>query len=235
MIKEKYGLIRSFYFPLLFVLLMWLVKLLEFISGGDFTRFGVFPRKIAGLIGVLFSPFIHGDWMHLFNNSLPVLFLGAVLFYFYKPVAYKVFFLIYFISNIWLWALGRPAYHIGASGIVYGLATFIFFSGIFRRHIPLMVLSLLVTFLYGSLVWGIFPISYRISFEGHLTGAVAGLILAIMYKKEGAQRKKYEWDEEEDNEADDENAYWRQEPGKQSEIENPKREYDIEYHYKPKD
>ena len=214
---------------------MWLVKLLEFISAGDFARFGVFPRKIAGLIGVLFSPFIHGDWMHLFNNSLPVLFLGAILFYFYRPVAYKVFFLIYFISNIWLWALGRPSYHIGASGIVYGLATFIFFSGIFRRHIPLMVLSLLVTFLYGSLVWGIFPISYRISFEGHLTGAAAGLILAIIYKKEGTQRKKYEWDEEEDNEADDENAYWRKEPGEQREVENPKREYDIKYHYKPKD
>ncbi len=221
---------------------MWLVKIIEQLSGLSFTWLGVFPREPHGLKGILFSPFIHGDWMHLFNNSFPIIILGAVLFYFYRPIAYKVFFLIFFIANVWLWALGRPSYHIGASGIVYGLATFIFFSGIIRWHIPLMVLSLLVTFLYGSLVWGVLPISYRISFEGHLTGSIAGLILAFIYRREGPQKKKYEWEEENDQDddvPDDENAYWRKEYPDDQKVETPKEDNfsspSINYVYKPKE
>ncbi|HET6244592.1 MAG: rhomboid family intramembrane serine protease [Bacteroidetes bacterium] len=238
--EEKVRFVRSLFFPAFFVTLMWMVKTIEHLTEFSFMHLGIFPRTAKGLVGVLFSPFIHGDWMHLFNNSLPIIILGTVLFYFYRPIAYKVFFLIFFIANIWLWALGRPAYHIGASGIVYGLAAFVFFSGIIRWHIPLMVLSLLVTFLYGSLVWGIFPISHRVSFEGHLTGSIAGMILAYIYRKEGPQRKKYEWQQENDEEddiPDDENAYWRKIQPEEHKNENNtspgQSQGDVHYHYKP--
>ena len=101
-------------------------------------------------------------------------------------------------TNLWVWAAARNAFHIGASGLVYGFASFIFFSGIIRKNIKLMALSLLVVFLYGSMVWGIFPIDYRISFEAHLFGSIAGLLLAIYFRKEGPQREEYEWEEEEE-------------------------------------
>ena len=206
---EKNKILSSLFFPALFVAIMWVVKLLEIIFSVRFVEFGIYPRELYGLPGIITAPFIHGDFAHLFNNSLPVLILGTALFYFYRGISYKVFFLIYFITNLWLWSLGRPSYHIGASGLVYGLATFLFFSGIFRWNINLIVVSLLVTFLYGSLVWGILPIDHKISFEGHFVGSIAGIFLAIYYRKEGPQKKKYEWEEEKDNEDEEEDAYWK--------------------------
>ncbi|MBA3900347.1 MAG: rhomboid family intramembrane serine protease [Bacteroidetes bacterium] len=240
---EKKSLLRSFYFPLLFVVLMWLVKGIELYFETSFSKWGVLPRTLEGLRGILFSPLIHGDLEHLFNNSIPMLVLGTAVFYFYKPIAYRLFFLIFFIANIWLWALGRQNFHIGASGIVYGLAAFLFFSGILRRHIPLLVISLLVAFLYGSLVWGVFPGRERVSFEGHLTGTFAGIVLAFYFRKEGPQRKKYRWeDEPEDEIDDDENAYWKipeEKPSvppageKHSANEEEEKEINYTYHYKP--
>jgi membrane associated rhomboid family serine protease len=131
--------------------------------------------------------------------------LGVGLFYFYRPIAPKVFILIYLVSGFWLWFGGRPGYHIGASGIIYGLAAFLFLSGVLRKYTRLMALSLLVVFLYGSLIWGIFPLDMRTSWEGHLYGAIAGLIIAVYYKNRGPQRKKYEWEIEEELEEKGEN------------------------------
>jgi membrane associated rhomboid family serine protease len=237
--QERKSLLRSFYFPALFVAIMWLVKGLELHLETRFSKWGVLPRTVEGLKGIIFSPFIHGDFEHLFNNSFPILLLGAALFHFYRPIAHKVFFLTYIIGNVWLWAIGRESYHIGASGIIYGLASFLFFSGVLRKHMPLLVISLLVVFLYGSLVWGIFPGKERISFEGHLTGSLAGIILSFYFRSDGPQRKKYKWEEEPEEEEDDENAYWKL-PEERKEPQEPlNREPEdpgqvrITYHYKP--
>lgn len=130
-----------------------------------------------------------------------------LLFFFYKKIAKSAFIWIWLVSGIWLWIGGRnnetyPVYHIGASTLIYGLATFLFFSGIFRKHLSLMVVSALVVFLYGSIMWGIFPLKTEISWEGHLFGSLAGLLVAFNYRKEGPQRKIYEWENESDEDAE---------------------------------
>lgn len=196
---EKAKIFRSILFPALFVTLLWLVKFIEILLETDFVRFGLYPRAFDGLIGIFTCPLVHSSFNHLLSNSLPLMVLGTMTFYFYKPIAFSVFFWVYIMSNVWLWAAGREAYHIGASGLVYGFASFLFFSGIFRRERTLMVLSLLVVFLYGSMVWGIFPIQREISWESHLLGALAGIITAYYFRKEGPQRKIIEWNDDEED------------------------------------
>ena len=195
---EKKKIVSSFYAPLIFVLILWIVKFIEIAYNIDLARYGVVPRNIDRLSGILTMPFIHSDFKHLFSNSIPLLILGASLVYFYRESALKVFLLIYILHGIWLWFGGRPSYHIGASGIVYGLASFLFFSGIFRRYMRLMAISLLVVFLYGSMIWGIFPLFIGMSWEAHLAGSIAGVVCAWIYRKEGPQRPVYEWEDEDD-------------------------------------
>jgi membrane associated rhomboid family serine protease len=188
--------------PGIFVTLMWLVKITEVLLEIDLSDFGIYPLTVKGLPGIIFSPFIHADFHHLFNNSLPLFFLATALFYFYSEVAVKVFVWTYFLTGLFVWFAGREAWHIGASGVVYGLASFLFFSGIIRRHLRLIALSLLIVFLYGSMVWGIFPDIYKnVSWESHMLGFFSGVMLALWYRKEGPQRPEYEWlNEEEDDE-----------------------------------
>ena len=205
---EKQAIIRSIFFPSLFVALLWGVKFFEISLNINLIQFGVYPRRWEGLIGIITCPLIHSSFAHLFSNSIPLLVLGAMTFYFYRPIAFSVFFWVYLMSGIWLWAAGRAAYHIGASGLVYGFASFLFFSGIVRKEKSLMVLSLLVVFLYGSLVWGIFPIDPQISWESHLLGSLVGVATAFYYRKEGPQAKKFEW-EEERNEPEKGDEYWK--------------------------
>ena len=196
--KKKLGL--SMLIPGIFVSLMWLVKISEILFNINLTNLGIFPLSFRGLPGILLSPFIHADFGHLFNNSLPLFFLGTALFYFYSEIAVKVSILTYFLTGILVWLAGRDAWHIGASGLIYGLASFLFFSGIIRKYFRLVALSLLIVFLYGSMVWGIFPGTYRdISWESHMLGFISGIILSVAYRKEGPQEPVYEWlDEEED-------------------------------------
>lgn len=203
--SEKQKIIRSIFYPVLFVAILWMVHALESLLGIKFVEFGLYPRTYSGLIGIITSPLIHEHseywWSsaHLWSNTFPLLILGSITFYFYRPMAFSVYFWVYLMSGIWLWAAGRDAYHIGASGLVYGFAAFLFFSGIFRKERSLMVLSLLVVFLYGSMVWGIFPLQPKISWESHLLGSLAGIITAFYFRKEGPQAKKFEWNEEEDD------------------------------------
>ncbi len=210
---------------------MWLVKGIEIYYRLDLSFLGVYPRHIESLKGIITMPFIHADIKHLFSNSVPLLILGAVLIYFYKELALRVFLLIYFLHGTWLWLGGRENYHIGASGIVYGLSSFLFFSGIFRRDTRLIAISLLVVFLYGGLIWGMFPdfMGPSISWEAHLYGAVAGLLCAFVYRKEGPQRKQYDWETEEDN--DEEIILIEGEPPAES--EPPSQSVNINYDYKP--
>ena len=132
-----------------------------------------------------------------------------MLFYFYKELAVRVTLLIYILSGFWLWLGGRENYHIGASNIVYGITAFLFLSGFIRKHTGLIAVSLLMVFLYGSLVWGLFPVVPKISWEGHLFGALSGILCAIVFRKEGQQQEVYEWgddDETFDNHENNENA-----------------------------
>ena len=185
--------------PGIFVFLMWMVKIVEVLFGIDFSDYGIYPLTARGLEGILFSPFIHASFSHLFNNSLPLFFLSVALFYFYSEVAIKVFLWTYFLTGLLVWIAGRAAYHIGASGLVYGLASFLFFSGIIRRYFRLIALSLLIVFLYGSMVWGLFPGVYKnVSWESHMLGFFSGVVLAIRYRNEGPQKPVYEWMEEEE-------------------------------------
>ena len=196
-------MLLSMLIPGIFVALMWLVKISEVIFDINLSGLGIYPLTSRGLAGIVFSPFIHSDFNHLFNNSLPFFFLATALFYFYSEVALKVFGWTYFLTGLFVWLAGREAWHIGASGLVYGLASFLFFSGILRKHFRLIALSLLIVFLYGSMVWGIFPGVYKnVSWESHMLGFFSGLVLALWYRKEGPQQPEYEWmnDEEDDPE-----------------------------------
>ncbi|MRR21056.1 rhomboid family intramembrane serine protease [bacterium] len=204
---EKRRLLLSMLIPFLLVSLMWLVKVAELIFETDFYILGIFPRSLSSLTGILTSPFIHSGFRHLFNNSLPLLILGTALFYFYSQVSFRVLFWIMLLTGLTVWLTGRPSWHIGASGIVYGLASFLFVSGIIRRHIPLMGLSLLVAFIYGEMVWGIFP-GFRmdISWESHMLGAAAGLLLAIWFRAEGPQKPVPFYENEEESDQPEENG-----------------------------
>lgn len=197
-------LLLSIIIPALFIAIMWLIKVAEIFFDADFSKGGIYPLDIRGVPGILISPFIHSDLEHLFNNSLPLFFLGTALFYFYSEVALKIFSLTYILTGLFVWIAGRQAWHIGASGLVYGIASFLFFSGIIRRYFRLIALSLLIVFLYGSMVWGIFPGIYKnVSWESHMLGFFSGIILSVLYRKEGPQAPVYDWmEEEEDEEAE---------------------------------
>jgi len=207
MSEEKKRFWYSLVFPAFFLFLMWAVKIFEISMELSFVDAGVYPRKISGIKGILFSPLIHSDWKHLLDNSMPVLILSLALFYFYRDIAYKIWFLIYFIGGILLWGLGRPAYHIGASGLIYGLASFLFLSGVIRKVRSLMAISLLVVFWYGGMVWGLLPFDFEVSFEGHISGAVAGIILAVIYRDQGPEPERSPLlDEEEEEEEEEESG-----------------------------
>lgn len=194
---EEKEMLKSFFVPAIFLALMWLVKIAELVFNIRFGFLGIHPLHLDGLPGIIISPFIHGDWQHLTANSLPILVLGAALFYFYRPVAIKVLFLATLITGMWVWVGARESYHIGASGVIYGLSAFLLLSGFIRRDSRLMAISLIVVFLYGSMIWGIFPELFpekNISWESHLSGLIAGLILAVFFRNEGPQRRKYSWE-----------------------------------------
>ena len=188
---RKYSI---FILPASFVLVLFVVEWIEHTYGMRFAKYGVLPRSLEGLKGVLLSPFIHSDWKHLTNNALPLFVLTSTLGFFYKGIAKEVFLWSWLMSGLWLWAIGRPSFHIGASGLLYALASFLFFSGFIRKHTKLMSISMFVVFLYGGMVWGIFPMKKHISWEGHLAGALAGLILAYWFKDNGPPKQVYQYE-----------------------------------------
>ena len=228
--KEIAAIRSSATLPFLFVVLLWIVHLVQAVFSVDFTTYGLYPRTLHGLLGVLASPLLHGDWMHLFNNSIPIIFLGTMLFYFYRKIAFEVWFWIYIMSGVWLWIFARPSYHIGASTLVYGLASFLFFSGFIRRNFNLMSLSLLIVALYGSLIWGLLPILEHISWEGHAAGGLAGLLCAIYYRKFGTEVEE-QTQVNFDDDPDDSDPYWLGEEQVKKEEQSPV----VIYHYREGD
>jgi membrane associated rhomboid family serine protease len=174
---------RGIYITLSFVLLLWGIKSIEWARDLDLGYFGILPRTLRGSIGIITGPLIHGDLLHLMSNTFPLLVLGLGLFYFYHKIALEVFAWIYLATGFWVWVIGREAYHIGASGIVYGLMMFIFWGGVFRKNPRSLALSMIIFFLYGYMIYGIFPGDDGVSWESHLMGSVAGIFLAIYFKK----------------------------------------------------
>ncbi len=206
---EKKKFYFSLLFPFSFVIILWIIKIIENSLDLNLVNWGVYPLSVKGLKGIITAPLVHGSFKHLINNSVPLLLLGIALFYFYRGIAWKVFLLSYLLSGFWLWFAGRYAFHIGASGVVYGLASFLFFSGVVRKDARLSAISLIVVFLYGSMIWGIFPIKREISWEAHLMGAISGIVLAVYYKDYGPKKKMYLWEmeEEQNEEITEENHY----------------------------
>jgi len=196
---DKKRFLSSLILPAVFIILIWLIKISEVVFNLDFTRLGVFPGSVNGIPGILFGPMIHANFNHLLSNSLPVLLLGTGIIYFYKESSYKVIAIIYFGSGILDWFFARKAYHIGASGLIYGFAAFLFFSGIIRRDTRAIALALIVTFLYGSIIWGILPLDSSVSWESHLFGSLMGILSAFIYKGYDPPIK-YDWENEENPE-----------------------------------
>lgn len=190
--------------PMVAVLSIWFVYWAEIRFKVNLNHFGVLPRDLVGLRGIFFSPFIHGSLEHLFNNTIPLAVLSTALVYFYRSVSFKVLFWGGLLTGLLTWIIGRESYHIGASGIIYLLASFIFFKGVFVKYYRLIALSLSVIFVYGSMLWYIFPILDGISWEGHLGGFLTGLVLAIFLKADIPKPKKFAWEEEGYNDEADE-------------------------------
>ena len=189
---------------MVFILILWMVRGVDELFDLDLNRFGLQPLRASGLAGIVTAPLLHADVAHLFANSVPLLILGALLFYFYREIVWKTILMIWLITGIWVWVFARgTGVHVGASGVVYGIAAFLFFSGIIRQEKGLMVITLLVTFLYGGMIWGIFPELFPnqpISWESHLMGLLSGTILAFYFRKQGPQKKEWDWgDEDEDD------------------------------------
>jgi membrane associated rhomboid family serine protease len=195
----KYSLVV----PVVFLILIWMIKISETILGIHLYQLGVLPRNLIGLKGILTSPLIHADFKHLIANSTSFLVLSTALFFFYRKVALRIFILNYLMAGTLLWLGGREVWHIGASGIVYGMAAFLLFSGIFRHDIRLLTISLIVAFLYGSFIWGLFPIEPKISWDGHLMGTVSGTILSLIYYKQGPPVNPFEGETESEEEEEE--------------------------------
>lgn len=190
-------------YPIAFVMLIWIVFWFEVRFGFSFNELGVYPRTLSGLKGIIFSPFIHGSIEHLYHNSIPLFVLSMALFYFYRSISWKIIGFGILFSGLLTWFIARPAFHVGASGLIYVLMSFILFKGIFAKHFRLIALSLLVVFLYGSMIWYVFPIKEKVSWEGHLSGLIIGFVFALFFKKSIVKPKKYAWEQPDYNEDED--------------------------------
>ena len=212
----------SMVFPAIFLIVIWLVYLADITLHLDLVYHGLNPRKISGLQGILFSPFIHGGIRHIVANSLPLFALSSLLFYFYNTLAFRVMLISWLASGVLVWMIGRSSYHVGASGIIYALAGFLFVSGFIRKHLGLMAISFLVAFQYGSMVWGVLPIEDQISWEGHLSGLLTGVFLAWLYRNRGPRGSRFFWQGtgyREGDDGDDEQADGL--PWNEYEVEGP--------------
>lgn len=180
---------------ILFTCLMWIVFWVERSYHLNFTVYGIRPDKISGLWGIISGPFIHGDINHLWSNTLPMLVLGITLSYFYRLGALPLLVAGTIVTGLLTWFLGRPAYHIGASGVIYFLTFFLFFKGLIARHYRLLAVSFLVAFFYGSLIWYVLPIKPGISWEGHMSGAIVGIVLAVVTRFKLPEKRKFYWED----------------------------------------
>jgi len=181
--REAPGLWGSSAIPARLVFIMWLAFFLQSNWGARLGFLGIKPRSIEGLAGILFAPMIHGNLSHLISNTIPLLILGSVLFFFYERIGRTVFFRCYFITNILVWLFSpRLSYHIGASGLIYGLSSFLICFGLLRRDFLSLLISIGVILTYGGIFYGVLPMDPGISWESHLGGALVGMATAFQLK-----------------------------------------------------
>ncbi len=195
-----------FLVPVVYVVAIWFIYWVEIQFNFNFNKLGVYPRSLSGFKGVFLTHFIHSNASHLFNNSIPLFVLLTSLFYFYKEVALRVLLFGGFFTGFLTWCIARESYHIGASGIVYLLFSFVFFSGIIKKHFRLVALSLIIIFLYGSMIWYVLPIKEGMSWEGHLSGFLVGLVFAFLFKNKGIVKQEHQFTETEFDTMFDENG-----------------------------
>lgn len=241
-------LLEDAIWPVALTLMLWLSFLLNYTYSLHWNDWGIQPHTLKGMAGIVFSPLLHGNPEHLFSNTTPFFIAAFLLFHFYPVQRWRILGLMWFFSGFSVWLYARPlSNHIGASGLVYGLVAFLFASAVIKQNPKLLAGSLILVLLYGSMVWGVFPHIHtdpnvRISWEGHLSGALSGIILAWIFRKDGPVNPVYFADEEDDNEDDPEDAYWKipqEETPSESKNEektntDPLRLPEIRYHYKNK-
>jgi len=207
--KEKQDIIAAITYPLAFVALLWVIYFIGKNSEFNLALLGIHPLDVKSLTGIFTAPLIHLDLDHISGNSLSFLVIGFGLSFLYQRKAILIFFFIYITSGLWGWFFAISSYHIGASGLVYGMFFFLITSAIIKREKRTIAFSLLITFLFGAIVWGFFPVFFpgkNISWEIHTTGAIAGIVAAFYFKKEGPQKEIPLDDDSDEN--DDENPYW---------------------------
>ncbi len=210
---ERRKFLGSLIIPLLIVALMWLVKIIEVSLGVNLGRWGITPHTTHGLVGILTLPFLHGSWEHLLSNTVPILVLGTALYYCYPTLANRIMLISWTASGLLTWCIGNPgSIHVGASALIYALNLFLILSGFIRGNRLLIVISLIMVFLYGGFIWGMIPALAKpqhISWEGHLSGAIVGIALALIYRKKGPQKEVHHWEDEDDDDPDNgEKPYW---------------------------
>lgn len=207
--KHTRKLVSSFVIAGVISFLLVLIHTVLHFSGTSPGIFGIVPRNLWGLTGILTAPWVHGDWNHLLSNLGPIFFLSAAMLYFYRKAALQAIVWMYLMTGIWVWVAAHAGSHIGASGMVYAFASYLFFAGVMRRDTRSIAVSLVIAFVYGSLVWGILPIQEGVSWESHLFGGLAGVAVAWFTRKIGVeQRRRYAWEEEPEFSPDDEQAVW---------------------------
>lgn len=198
-VTDRMRLGYALWFTMAFLIAIWGVFVLNETLELGWRKHGVHPRSLDGLRGILTYPFLHGDWGHLWNNTMSFFTLNGFLFYFYRSIAFRVWLWLFFLSGTMLWGIAVDGNHIGASGLIYGLAAFLFTSGVIRNNRLLLRVSLAVAFLYGGIVWWMLPIDDHVSWEGHLSGAVVGTLLAVAFKRQGPKDPVYNFEREDPN------------------------------------
>lgn len=185
------------------VAVLWVIHLLQVLSGIDLGWLGIYPHRVFGLKGILFSPLIHADWGHLLSNTPPLFFLSLIILYFYRSVAVPALVMLYLLTGLAVWLFGRPVFHIGASGVIYGMVAFVFWNGIFRRNLKSIALALIVMFYYGSMFAGILPGEQGISWESHLLGGLVGIFTSFWFRgnlEQDEAKPVYSWEQESEQE-----------------------------------
>ena len=195
---------KAFVPVVIFILMLWLIEALNQGLHLSLQHLGIYPRTATGLAGVLFAPLIHGSWEHLLSNSFALLVLGTILRYGYPRAAGPALTLIYLLSGLGVWCLGRASFHVGASGLTHGMAFYIFTTGILNRDRLSLALSLVAVFLYGGMLWTIFPLQPDVSYESHFFGAASGILAAFLFRRldPPLAEKHYDWEDEAEDDID---------------------------------
>lgn len=175
----------SISYSIVFVVFLWIITGIDFLIPIDFTKLGVYPRTLFGLLGIPIAVFLHSGFTHVASNSIPLIVLMSIMILFYNKIAFIAMFFMIIFTNSLVWVLGRPAYHVGASGLVYSLVAFLIAAGFYKRAPLSIFISAIIGLLYGGLIWGAIPglVSWYVSWETHLFGAIMGVYLAYFYRK----------------------------------------------------